>query len=143
MKRIMVCDDDKAMALRLVSALERAGYEAASCNHTMDVLREAAGGNFSLVALSLDIVGFGRGGAAEALREIAPHTPLIGFYNKHSDTLHTATRACFSHILPRPVSDEDFMRAVANALDHPQARAATVAVQHHGDVSVSSDSQKF
>ncbi len=142
MNRIMVCDDDKATALRLVSALQRAGYEAATCHHTMDVLREAADGNFALVAMSLDIVGFGRGGAAEALREIAPHTPLVGFYNKHSDTLHTATRACFSHILPRPVSEEAFMRAVANALEQPQTRAAT-AVQHHGDVHVSSNSQKF
>ncbi len=125
MKRIMVCDDDKAMAARLLAALKRAGYEADTCHHTMDVLREAAESNFALVALSLDIVGFGRNGAAEALRELAPHTRLIGFYNKPSETLHAATRACFAAILPRPVSDEDFMRAVGCALNHAQANTAS------------------
>ena len=77
MARVMVCDDDEVTATRLVAALRVAGHEAETCGHTMDVLRGAADGQFDLVVIGLDMAGFGRTGALDAMRELAPHVALI------------------------------------------------------------------
>ncbi len=67
MARVMICDDDRAAAEQLVRALRAAGHEAEACRHTMDVLRAAARGDFDLIAVGLDMAGFGRSGALAAL----------------------------------------------------------------------------
>ncbi|MBA2734032.1 MAG: hypothetical protein H0U54_14270, partial [Acidobacteria bacterium] len=51
----MICDDDKALADELLAALRAARHEAMTCNHTMDVLREAEAGRFDLVVFGLDM----------------------------------------------------------------------------------------
>ncbi len=70
MARVMICDDERVAAEQLVMALRAAGHEAETCRHTMDVLRAAADGRFDLIAVGLDMAGFGRSGGVEALREI-------------------------------------------------------------------------
>src|SRR3712207_1651954 len=87
MARVMICDDDRAAAEQLVRALRAAGHEAESCRHTMDVLRAAARGDFDLIAVGLDMAGFGRSGAVEALTEIAPRTSLIGIHDRPSEIM--------------------------------------------------------
>jgi hypothetical protein len=59
MARVMICDDDKALAHELLMALRAARHEATTCHHTMDVLREATEGRFDLVIFGLDMTGFG------------------------------------------------------------------------------------
>lgn len=113
----MICDDDKAMSARLVEALRAAGHEADSCQHTMDVLRAAADGRFDLIAVGLDMAGFGRAGAVEALREIAPATSLIALHNRPTEIMRAATHARVAAVLPRPVRVKDFMYAVARVLN--------------------------
>lgn len=117
MARVMICDDDKVTAEGLVSALRAAGHEAETCHHTMDVLRAAADGRFDLIAFSLNMAGFGRTGAMDTLREIAPHTSLIAMHNRPSEIMRATTRAQFAAVLPRPVKVKDFMYAVACALN--------------------------
>lgn len=116
MARVMICDDDKLMAEGLVAALRAAGHDAETCGHTMDVLRDAAAGRFDLIAFGLDMVGFGRTGAVEALQEIAPQVPLIALHNRPSEIMRKATHARLAAVLPRPVAVKDFMYAVACAL---------------------------
>ena len=82
MARVMICDDDRVMAEGLVAALRAVGHDAETCRHTMDVLRAAADGRFDLIAVGLDMAGFGRAGAVEALREIAPQTSLIAIHDR-------------------------------------------------------------
>jgi DNA-binding NtrC family response regulator len=116
----MICDDDRALAERLVAALRAAGHEAETCRHTMDVLRDAAAGRFELIAFGLDMAGFSRTGAVEALREIAPRVPLIALHERPSEIVRTlSTRARFIAVLPRSLTVEDFMYAVACALSEP------------------------
>ncbi len=67
MARVMICDDDRETTAMLMEALRAAGHEAETCRHTMDVLRAAARGDFDLIAVGLDMAGFGRSGAVEAL----------------------------------------------------------------------------
>jgi DNA-binding NtrC family response regulator len=119
MARVMICDDDRVTAEGLVAALRAAGHEAESCRHTMDVLRAAAEGCFDLIAVSLDMAGFGRSGAVEALSEIAPHTSLIAIHNRPSEIIRAHTHARLAAVLPRPVRVKDFMYAVACALKEP------------------------
>lgn len=116
MARVMICDDDRAAAAKLVEALRAAGHEAETCRHTMDVLRAAADGRFDLIAVGLDMAGFGRAGAVEALREIAPHTSVIALHDRPSEIMRAATQAQLAAVLPRPVHIKDFMYAVACAL---------------------------
>ena len=116
MARVMICDDDRVAAEQLVMALRAAGHEAESCRHTMDVLRAAARGDFDLIAVGLDMAGFGRSGAVEALSEIAPHTSLIGIHDRPSEIMRAHTHARLAAVLPRPVRVRDFMYAVACAL---------------------------
>jgi DNA-binding NtrC family response regulator len=116
MARVMICDDDRVMAEELVAALRAAGHEAETCRHTMDVLRAAADGRFDLVVVGLDMAGFGRGGAVEALREIAPGTSLIAIHNRPSEIMRSARHARLAAVIPRPVSLKHFMYAVACAL---------------------------
>jgi DNA-binding NtrC family response regulator len=113
----MICDDDRALAEGLVAALRAAGYEAETCRHTMDVLREAAEGRYDLIAFGLDMAGFGRAGAVEALGEIAPRVPLIALHERPSEIMRASSRAQFAAILPRSLAVEDFMYAVARALN--------------------------
>jgi DNA-binding NtrC family response regulator len=134
MARVMICDDDQELATQLVAALEAAGHEAATCQHTMDVLRGAAAGRFDLIALGLDMAGFGRAGAVEALREIAPRVPLIALHERPGEIMHAATHGSrFAAVLPRSVAVKDFLYAVACALNEsharrrPQARATNSA----------------
>lgn len=117
MARVMICDDDKAMAERLAAAVVAAGHEAETCCHTMDMLRGAAEGRFDLIAFALDMAGFGRTGAVEALHEVAPQVPLIAFYDRPSQIVRAASQARFAALLPRPVAVKDFMYAVACALN--------------------------
>jgi DNA-binding NtrC family response regulator len=112
----MICDDDRVMAEGLVAALRAAGYEAETCRHTMDVLRDAAEGRFDLIAFGLDMAGFGRAGAVEALLEIAPRVPLIALHARPSEIMRASLRAQFAAVLPRSFAVEDFMYAVACAL---------------------------
>lgn len=125
MARVMICDDDRATAETLVAALRAAGHEAATCRHTMDVLRAAADGSFDLVAFGLDLAGFGRTGAVEALREVAPQTSLIAFHDRPSEIIRAATHARLAAVLPRPVRLKDFMYAVACALKEHVGEAVT------------------
>jgi DNA-binding NtrC family response regulator len=119
MARVMICDDDGAAAERLVTALREAGHEAEACRHTMDVLRAAARGDFDLIAVGLDMAGFGRSGAVEALSEIAPDTSLIAIHDRPSEIMRAHGHARLAAVLPRPVRIKDFMYAVACALKEP------------------------
>jgi DNA-binding NtrC family response regulator len=124
MAKVMICDDDRVMAEGLVAALRAAGHEAETCRHTMDMLRGAAAGEFDLIAFGLDMAGFGRAGAVEALREIAPRVPLIALHERPSEIMRTAasSRTQFAAVLPRSLAIEDFMYAVACALSQPTTR---------------------
>jgi DNA-binding NtrC family response regulator len=119
MARVMICDDDRVAAEDLVRALRAAGHEAESCRHTMDVLRAAARGDFDLIAVGLDMAGFGRSGAVEALCEIAPTTSLIGIHDRPAEMMRAHANSCLAAVLPRPVRVRDFMYAVACALKEP------------------------
>jgi DNA-binding NtrC family response regulator len=116
MARVMICDDDRVAAEQLVRALRAAGHEAEACRHTMDVLRAAARGDFDLIAVGLDMAGFGRSGAVAALAELAPRTSLIAFHDRPSEIMRAHTHARLAAVLPRPVRVRDFMYAVACAL---------------------------
>ena len=120
----MICDDDREMAEGLVAALRDAGHEAETCRHTMDMLRGAAAGRFDLIAFGLDMAGFGRAGAIEALREIAPRVPLIALHERPSEIMRAATLEKFAAVLPRSLAVEDFMYAVACALSEPKPRTS-------------------
>jgi DNA-binding NtrC family response regulator len=119
MARVMICDDDRVTAERLVAALHAAGHDAEACRHTMDVLRAAARGDFDLIAVGLDMAGFGRNGAVEALSEIAPGISLIAIHDRPSEIMRAHAHAHLAAVLPRPVRVRDFMYAVACALKEP------------------------
>jgi len=112
----MICDDDQLMAEEMIAALKAADHEAKTCRHTMDVLREASEGRFDLIIFGLDMPGFGGSSAIEAVAELAPQVPLIGLHKRPSDVLCTRAHARLAAILPRPVSVNAFMCAVALAL---------------------------
>jgi len=119
MARVMICDDDAEGSERLVAALRLAGHEAECSRHTMDVLRWAAEGRFDLIAVGLDMAGFGRDRAVEALRELSPLTPLIAIHSRPPEIMRSAAHARLAAVLPRPTRVEDFMYAVARALNEP------------------------
>jgi DNA-binding NtrC family response regulator len=119
----MICEDDHAEAETLVEALREAGHDAETCRHTMDVLRAAAGGRFDLIAVGLDMAGFGRAGAVEALREVAPHTAVVAIHDRPAEIMRAATLARVAAVLPRPVRVKDFLYAVACALNEREALA--------------------
>lgn len=122
MARLMICDDDQVLADKLVASLKAAGHEVETCLHTMDMLRAAAAGRFDLIAFGLDVAGFASAGAVEALREVAPLVPLIALHEKPFEIVHAATRAGFAAVLPRSMSVEHFMYAVACALTERDLR---------------------
>lgn len=117
MARVMICDDDKALAEELLAALRAVSHTATTCHHTMDVLREAAEGCFDLVIFGLDMPGFGGARAIEAINELAPHVPIIGLHKRPSEIMRTPAHARLAAILPRPVATNTFMYAVARALE--------------------------
>ena len=117
MARVMICDDDHVMADQLVAALRAAKHEATACHHTMDVLRDAADGHFDLIAIGLDMAGFGGASAIEALSEIAPRVPLIGLHKRPSEVMRTTAHARLSAILPRPITVPAFLYAVTRVLE--------------------------
>ena len=119
MARVMICDDDRTAAEGLVRALRAAGHEAEACRHTMDVLRAAARGDFDLIAVGLDMAGFGRSGALDALLEVAPKTALIAIHDRPSEIMRAHAHSRLAAVLPRPVRVRDFMYAVACALKEP------------------------
>jgi DNA-binding NtrC family response regulator len=121
MAKVMICDDDRVMAQGLVDALRAAGHEAEACRHTMDMLRGAEAGQFDLIAFGLDMAGFGRAGAVDALCELAPRVPLIALHERPSEVMRAAARAKFAAVLPRSLAIEDFMYAVACALSEHTA----------------------
>ncbi len=122
MARVMICDDDRQAAEGLAGALRAAGHEAEVCRHTMDMLRVAAEGRLDLVALGLDMAGFGRAGAVEALSEVAPRLPVVAMHSKPAEIMRDA-HARFAAVLPRPVEPQDFIYAVARALAERESSA--------------------
>lgn len=127
MARIIICDDDTPMTARLVLALQSEGHDARLCRHTMDMLRDATGGACEMVALGLDMPGFGATGAIETLRELAPRVLVIGF---HRDPVAFAVSASNAHhplkVLPRFVSNENFLRVVKMCFDKQALAALTL-----------------
>jgi DNA-binding NtrC family response regulator len=121
MARVMICDDDGEKAEELAAALRAAGHEAGVCRHTMDMLRAAAAGRFDLVALGLDMAGFGRAGAVEALSEIAPHVAVIALHERPAEIIRAAAHSHFAAVLPRSVGAADFTYAVTRALSEREA----------------------
>ncbi len=119
MARVMICDDDRVAAEQLVRALRAAGHEAEACRHTMDVLRAAARGDFDLIAVGLDMAGFGGSGALDVLTEVAPATALIAIHDRPSEIMRAHAHSRLAAVLPRPVRVRDFMYAVACALKEP------------------------
>ena len=119
MARVMICDDDRLTAESLVVALRAAGHEAESCRHTMDVLRAAAQGRFDLIAVGLDMAGFGRNGAVEALAGEAPRASPQTNTARPTEIMRAHAHARLAAVLPRPVRLKDFMYAVACALKEP------------------------
>ncbi|MCA1628943.1 MAG: hypothetical protein LC785_02920 [Acidobacteria bacterium] len=117
----MICDDDREKAEELASALRAAGHEAEVCRHTMDVLRSAADGRFDVIALGLDMVGFGRGGAVDVLSEIAPRVAVIALHERPAEIMRAAAHSRFAAVLPRSVGAADFTYAVARALSEHEA----------------------
>ena len=126
MARVMICDDDWTTADQLVAALVAAKHDATTCQHTMDVLREAVGGQIDLIAFGLDMPGFGGTSAIEAIQELAPDVLLIGLHKRPSEVMRTAAHARLAAVLPRPVAVETFMYAVARALETREMRASSV-----------------
>ncbi len=122
MARVMICDDDRQAAEGLAGALRAAGHDVEICRHTMDMLRAAAEGRLDLVALGLDMAGFGRARAAEALSEVAPSLPVVAMHSKPSEIMRDA-HARFAAVLPRPVEPQDFIYAVARALAERESSA--------------------
>lgn len=127
MARVMICDDDQALADEMVAALRSAKHEATTCHHTMDVLREATEGRFDLIIFGLDMPGFGGARAIEAIYELAPQLPLIGLHKRPSEIMRTPAHARLAAILPRPLSLTTFMYAVARALEMREMRGAPTA----------------
>src|SRR5215216_393658 len=127
MARVMICDDDKVMAEEMVSALRAAKYDATTCRHTMDVLREAAEGLFDLIIFGLDMPGFGGASAIEAVYELAPQVPLIGLHKRPSEIMRTPAHSRLAAILPRPVPVDTLMYAVTRALEVRQLRRVAPA----------------
>ena len=119
----MVCDDDEATTTNLVAAVRTAGHEAATCHHTMDALRCAADGQFDLVVIGLDMAGFSRAGAVEALQELAPCVAVIALHRKPLEIFRAAALAGVTAVLPRPVNVSAFMSALILALNQKQALA--------------------
>jgi hypothetical protein len=52
-----------------------------------------------------------------SVKELAPHVPLIGLHKRPSEIMRTPAHSRLAAILPRPVSVETFMYAVARALE--------------------------
>lgn len=125
MARVMICDDDYETAERLASVLRAAGHEAEVCRHTMDVLRGAAAGSFDLVALGLEMAGFGRASAVEALAEVAPAVPVIALHARPFEVIRDASHARFTAVLPRSIETENFLYAVACALVGKETQATS------------------
>ena len=129
MARVMICDDDKVMANEMVAALRAAKHDATTCQHTMDVLREATEGRFDLIIFGLDMPGFGGARAIEAIYELAPQLPLIGLHKRPSEIIRTPAHARLAAILPRPLSVNTFMYAVARALEVRSLQRGTPSAQ--------------
>jgi DNA-binding NtrC family response regulator len=125
----MICDDDKVMANEMVAALRAAKHDATTCQHTMDVLREATEGRFDLLIFGLDMPGFGGARAIEAISELAPQLPLIGLHKRPSEIMRTPAHARLAAILPRPLSVNTFMYAVARALEVRSLQRGTPSAQ--------------
>jgi len=119
MARVMICDNDRVATEQLVMALRAAGHEAECCRHAMDVLRAATRGDFDLIAVGLDMAGFGRNGAVADLAEVAPATALIAIHDRPSEIMREYSNSRLAAVLPRPVRIRDFMYAVACALKEP------------------------
>jgi DNA-binding NtrC family response regulator len=120
MARVVICDDEEATVSELATALIVCGHKVETCQHAMDVLRDVANGLFDLVTIGLDMNGFVRTGAIEALHELAPRVALIALHARPSEIMRAATRAGFAAVLPRPVSVEHYLAAVACALEQAQ-----------------------
>jgi DNA-binding NtrC family response regulator len=127
MARVMICDEDWETADRLVAALRASKHEAVTCGHTMDVLREAVGGQLDLIAFGLEAHGCGAASTIEAIQELAPEVLLIGLHRCPSEVMRTAAHARLCAVLPRPVSVDTFMYAVARALESRQMRRGAPA----------------
>jgi DNA-binding NtrC family response regulator len=116
MARVIVCDD-KLSVTNLVTALSEAGHETETCHQAMDALLKARNSHFDLVVIGIDAAGSGRNNTVEVLNQIAPHLRIIALHEKPSEIIHTTARSGIAAVLPRSVSINDFMYAVARSLE--------------------------
>ena len=117
--RVLVVEDEPALARVVERALARAGYEVARCATGADALRafEAAPAATDVVLSDVAMPGMTGDELARALRRLRPDLPVIlmtGF--SHTVTPERARELGVAALLHKPVTPDELVAAVRDAL---------------------------
>ncbi len=130
-KRILVVEDDPAIATVIVSALESEGYEVDRCAGIAGRNALLEGGRYAAMLTDVMLEDGDGIAALDTVRELAPSMPFIVL--SAQNTLDTAVRASENEAFeyfPKPFDLDELLRAVRQAAG---AGASAVADDAAGD----------
>lgn len=119
--RILVVDDEPALATMVEQMLNRMGYDAVSLTEpemALDAVHTAPD-RYDLIITDMTMPGFTGRALAEKIQAIRPDLPLIlitGFHE--SVSAETAAQYGFSSYIEKPVNKAELARAVRDVLEN-------------------------
>lgn len=117
MARILVVDDDKAMAEMLVQQLIVDGHEATASEGVDDALAVFGGRPFDLVVSDIQMPERDGFALLRELRERAPGVPVVLVTAFASDEVqHRVEREGAFAFLPKPFTIDQFLDTVSDAI---------------------------
>ena len=128
--RILVVDDQMAVALMMVFILTRAGCETQSALDAKKALRLAQTEQFDLITLDVDIPGLNGFELFQGLRQI-PHvkdTPII--FVSGASTIENQQRALdlgAADFIEKPFDTQDYLSRILAHVQKTQLHEATVS----------------
>ena len=126
MKRILIIEDEHALASALAAVARRLGCEAVLCHSGQRGLDELAGGGFSLVVLDIGLPDMSGLAVLESIRERVPNLPvLIATAHGNLDNAVAAKKLGAASYLVKPLDLGELEEALRQILTAPTSRAAT------------------
>jgi CheY-like chemotaxis protein len=109
---ILVADDDEGDRLRIASILRRAGHDVREAESGSAAMASYASERPDVVVTDLVMTGGDGLALIDGLRSLDPDVHVVAVSGKGREVLDLAARIGARHVLAKPVSGVDLLRAV-------------------------------
>jgi two-component system response regulator HydG len=128
--RVLVVDDDRAMADMLAEALSERGFDATACGDANDAVKRLGDERFDALVTDLRMPGLDGLGLLSMARTVAPGCPVIVItaYSTVDTAVESIRRGAY-HYLTKPFKVEELALFLERAIDETRLRREALSLR--------------